>query len=119
MIFSFRKRFMNLAPSRPPAVATQNEAAPRTKILMELEVRNTEACVEAPTVRPKMMVTMSIKGLEAVFCKRFTTPDSLMILPKNSMPNSGRAVGLMKVVRMRPTMGNMIFSVLFTIQSLV
>ena len=62
------------------------------------------------------MVTMSINGLEAVFCKRFTTPDSLMILPKNSIPSSGRAVGLMKVVRMRPTMGNMIFSVLFTIR---
>ena len=85
-----------------------------TKIKMDSLVRNTSACVEAPTVRPNKIVTISIKDVLAVFANLFVTPLSFNRLPKNNIPNSGRAPGEINVVRIKATMGNMIFSVLLT-----
>jgi hypothetical protein len=66
-LFSFeRKRFITLAKMTPPAVATINERAPRMKIRIDSGERKTSACVEAPTVRPRMMVTISMSELRAV-----------------------------------------------------
>ena len=113
---SLQKRFISLAPHTPPNVATANEQAPKAKMMSESTVKNTSAWVEAPTVRPNNMVTMSMSGLAAVLARRFVTPLSFNRLPKNSIPKSGSADGLMKVVSNKPTIGKMTFSVLPTIR---
>ena len=74
LILFLLKRFMALADNTPAAVAMAKAAAPRTKISKESGVRNLEASVEVPTVKPKSMVTMSIKAVRAVFANRSVTP---------------------------------------------
>ncbi len=59
-----------------------NAMNPRKKIKMVWGVRNCEACVEAPTVRPRRMVTMSVRALLAVLARRVVTPHSRNRLPK-------------------------------------
>ena len=56
------------------------------------------------------VVTMSMSGPPAVAARRLVTPLSLRRLPKKSMPRSGRPLGTMNAVQMKPTMGKMIFS---------
>ena len=73
-------------------------------------VRNCDAWVEAPTVIPSKMVTMSVRAFEAVLARRVVTPHSRSRLPKKSMPSRGRPEGTTKQVRSMPTMGNTIFS---------
>ena len=92
-------------------VAITNDAAPNPNIITDLGVRNVVACVEAPTVRPNNMVTISIKELAAVLAKRRVTPLSFNKLPKNSIPNKGRPEGTKNVVNNIPAIGNNIFSV--------
>ena len=53
LIFCFRNRFMNLANSRPEAVAMLKATAPRAKMPTDLGLRKTSPWVEAPTVRPR------------------------------------------------------------------
>ena len=89
----------------------QKAQNPRKKMKMVFSVRNSEACVEAPTVTPSRMVMASVSGPLAVSARRRVTPLSFSRLPKNSIPSSGRADGTRKQVSSRPTMGKMIFSV--------
>ena len=93
-----------------------NDKAPNPKINNDSFVRNTSACVEAPTVRPNNIVTISMRALLAVLARRFVTPLSLRRLPKNNIPSNGNAEGLMNVVKRRPTIGKHTFSVLLTIR---
>ena len=98
----------------PPAVATINDKAPSTKIRIDSPVRKTSACVEAPTVRPRIIVTISIRAFLEVSAKRRVTPLSFRIFPKKSIPNKGNALGEINVVSKRPIIGNSIFSSLVT-----
>jgi len=111
---SLKNKFMILAKISPPAVAIINESAPKIKISMDYEVRNTFDCVEAPTVNPRSIVTISIKEFLAVFASLSVTPDSFNIFPKKSMPNNGNALGEINVVNNKPIIGNIIFSSLDT-----
>ena len=95
----------------PEAVAIIKAIAPRAKILMVLNVRNSEACVEQPTVRPSSITTMSFRAAPAVFARRVVLPLSFSRLPKNSIPSRGRPDGTMNVVSKRPMMGKRIRSV--------
>ena len=107
----FKKRLNIFTKSTPEAVAIKKDAAPRPKIHKESVVRNSEACVEAPTVRPNKMVMVSISGPLAVLAKRRVTPLSFNRLPKNSIPNKGKPEGTRKQVNNKPMMGNITFSV--------
>ena len=95
----------------PDAVAITNDNAPRAKILIESSVRNSDACVEAPTVRPNRIVIVSINGPLAVLAKRRVTPLSFNRLPKNSIPSKGRPEGTRKHVSNKPMIGKITFSV--------
>ena len=107
---SLQNRFMNLVNRTPHAVAIMNESRPRKNIFMEVAVRNTSACVEHPTVTPMRMVTTSMSGPRAVSASRFVTPLSFRRLPKKSIPSRGIPDGTISAVRMKPTIGKMIFS---------
>ena len=75
MLSFFKKRLKSLTNSTPDAVAMMNDKAPRAKILIESKVRNSDACVEAPTVRPNRIVIVSISGpLAAVSYTHLTLP---------------------------------------------
>ena len=80
------------------------------KIHTERHCRNWSAWVEAPTVRPIRMVTTSISGPLAVLARRLVTPDSLIRLPKKSIPSSGIPDGTMKAVSRKPMIGKSFFS---------
>lgn len=113
--FSFlpfgKKRFISLTNKIPLADAMMKARAPRAKILMVFNVRNSEAWVEQPTVRPRRITTISFKLLLAVLASRVVFPLSFRRFPKNSIPNNGKPDGTMKVVRSRPMIGKRIFSV--------
>ena len=111
---SGRNRFMNLAKLTPKVVAITKDARPRPKMRTERPVRNTSAWVDAPTVRPMSVVTTSISDPPAVAARRFVTPLSFRRFPKNSIPSSGRPLGTMKAVQIKPMMGNTIFSLWLT-----
>ena len=98
-------------------VATTNAQNPRKKMKIVSLVRNSDACVEAPTVIPRMMVTISVMALLAVLAKRVVTPLSRRRFPKNSMPSRGSPDGTKKHVRMSPKMGNKIFSFCETLRA--
>ena len=70
------------------------------------------ACVEAPTVNPMSIVTISMSGPPAVVARRLVTPLSFNRFPRKSMPSRGRPEGTRKQVSRRPIIGNMIFSLL-------
>ena len=53
---------------------------------------------------------MSIKAPFAVSANLFVTPLSFRIFPKNNIPKSGNADGVIKQVNIKPTIGNKIFS---------
>ena len=95
-------------------VATMKAQAPMAKMKMVFMVRNSEACVEQPTVRPSSITTISFRALPAVFAKRVVLPDSFKRFPKNSIPSSGRPEGTMKVVSSKPIIGNRMRSVWLT-----
>ena len=105
---------VHMANKTPPAVATIKEKAPNTKMRIDSGVRKVEACVEAPTVTPSRIVTISIIEVRAVSANRSVTIDSLRRLPKNNIPSSGSAAGVMNVVSKSPMIGNSTFSVLET-----
>ena len=105
-----RSRLKSLTKSTPDDEAIMKAMNPRKKMNIVCGVRNCEACVDAPTVIPRSIVTMSVSALEAVLARRVVTPHSRRRLPKNSIPSSGRPEGTTKHVRSMPTMGNMIFS---------
>ncbi len=63
---------------------------PRKKIKIVCGCEELRSLVEAPTVMPSRMVTMSVKALLAVLARRVVTPHSRRRLPKNSMPSRGR-----------------------------
>ncbi len=109
LIFSFEKRFMSLAKSRPLAVAMAKEKAPMAKMARDWGRRKVSAWVLAPTVKPRRIVTMSIMGPRAVRARRSVTPLSFRMFPKKSIPSSGRAPGAMNEHTARPTMGKRIF----------
>jgi len=111
---SFRKRLIILTNITPPKVATINEMAPIIKISSDFAVKKVVAWVEAPTVSPIRMVTISIRGPLAVSASLLVTVLSLSRFPKNSIPKSGSPEGTMKAVRRIPTIGNKIFSSLVT-----
>ena len=95
---SFRNRLKNFTNSTPPQVAITNEIAPSTKMPIDLAVRKVVACVEAPTVKPIRIVTMSMSGPFAVSAKRLVTVLSFSRLPKNNIPSSGRPDGTRRQV---------------------
>ncbi len=95
-------------------MAIIKEAAPNAKIPTDFGVKKVVACVEAPTVSPIKIVTMSIIGPLAVSAKRLVTVLSFSKLPKKSIPNNGIPLGTIKVVSIKPTIGNRIFSSLET-----
>ena len=103
--FSFlpfgKKRFISLTNKIPLADAMMKARAPRAKILMVFNVRNSEAWVEQPTVRPRRITTISFKLLLAVLASRVVFPLSFRRFPKNSIPSKGKPDGTMKVVRSR------------------
>ena len=105
-----RNRLNTLTKSTPDIEAMINAIAPRKKIFSVSKVKNSEACVDAPTVRPSSITMMSLRALLAVLARRVVTPLSRSRLPKKSMPSNGRADGTTKQVRSKPTIGNMIFS---------
>ena len=100
--FSFlpfgKKRFISLTNKIPLADAMMKARAPRAKILMVFNVRNSEAWVEQPTVRPRRITTISFKLLLAVLASRVVFPLSFRRFPKNSIPSNGKPDGTMKVV---------------------
>ena len=100
----------NFTKITPEAEAMMNAMKPRAKMKIVSLVRNVEAWVEAPTVMPSRMVTMSVRALEAVLASRVVTPHSRSRLPKKSIPSRGIPEGTTKQVRSRPTIGKMIFS---------
>ncbi len=112
LIFLFlgRMRLKSFTNSTPLLEAITKAMKPRKKMKIVCGVRNCEACVDAPTVMPRRMVTMSVSAFEAVFARRVVTPHSRSRLPKKSMPSRGRPEGTTKQVRSMPTMGKMIFS---------
>ncbi len=73
-------------------------------------LRKVVACVDAPTVIPIRIVTISIKVPFAVSANLFVTPLSLRIFPKNNIPNKGSALGVSKDVNINPTIGKSTFS---------
>ena len=87
-----------------------NAMNPRAKMKMVSFVRNVDACVDAPTVIPRRIVTMSVNAFDAVLAKRLVTPHSRRRFPKKSIPSSGRPEGTTKHVRSIPMMGKRIFS---------
>ena len=99
-----------LTNNTPEAEAMINAMKPKAKIPSVLGVKNSDACVDAPTVIPNRIVTMSHKGPLAVLAKREVTPLSRSKLPKNNIPNNGRPEGTKKQVSSNPIMGNIIFS---------
>ena len=103
-------RLNSLTKHTPDAEAMMNAMKPRQKMKMVSLVRNVVAWVEAPTVMPRRIVTMSVRALDAVFARRVVTPHSRSRLPKKSIPSRGRPEGTTKQVRSMPTMGKMIFS---------
>lgn len=109
-IFCFRNMFMILAKITPDAVAIEKAMEPRKNIPRDLGVRKTSAWVLQPTVNPKKMVAVSMMADCAVLARRLTTPHSLIKLPKNNMPSSGRAVGARKQQSKTPATGNINFS---------
>ena len=84
---------------------------------MVLRVRNSDACVEQPTVKPSNITTMSFKLLPAVLARRVVLPLSFKRFPKNNIPNSGNPDGTMNVVRSKPMIGKRIFSVCDTVRA--
>ena len=113
--FSFlpfgRKRFISFTKRIPLAEAMMNARAPRAKILMVFRVRNSDAWVEQPTVKPSSITTMSFRLLPAVLASLVVFPLSFRRFPKKSIPSNGRPDGTMKVVSSKPTIGKRIFSV--------
>ena len=113
--FSFlsfgRNRFISLTNRTPEAVAMAKAKAPMMKMNTVFMVRNSDACVEQPTVRPSSMTTMSFSAAPAVLARRVVLPDSFSKLPKNSMPSKGRPEGTMNVVSSSPIMGKRMRSV--------
>ena len=61
-----------------------------TETMAKLPVRNSEACVEQPTVRPRSITTALLRELVAVSTRRFVLPHSFSRLPKNSVTTSPR-----------------------------
>ena len=80
------------------------------KIFTEFPVRNLSAWVEAPTVSPIKVVTVSTIGPLATSARRRVTPLSLSRFPKKSMPSKGSPEGTMKAVSRKPMTGKKIFS---------
>jgi len=80
-------------------------------IFIDEEVKNTSACVEAPTQIPIIIVHISISAVDAVFANLVVTPLSLRRLPKKSIPRRGIAAGTIIAVITKPAIGNIIFSV--------
>ena len=105
-----RKRLNSFTESTPALEAMINAQKPRPNIRRVSVVRNLSAWVDAPTVSPRRIVTMSVIAFEAVFASRVVTPLSRSRFPKKSIPRSGSPEGTTKQVRIRPTMGNIIFS---------
>lgn len=105
-----RKMFMNFTKRIPVDEAMMNAKAPRRNMNTVFIVKNSLACVEHPTVRPRRTTTTSLRALPAVFANRVVLPDSLRRFPKKSIPRSGRPDGTMKVVSSNPMIGNMILS---------
>ena len=87
-----------------------NAMNPSAKMKIVSSVRNSDAWVDAPTVIPRSIVTMSVRALLAVLARRLVTPHSRSRLPKKSIPSNGIPEGTTKQVSRSPTMGKMIFS---------
>ena len=117
LIFSLRKRFMNLASSTPPALPQPKAKMPIAMILMVCQVRKVLAVAVAPTQTPRKMVTMFISSFWAVLSRRSVTPHSCIRLPSIRQPTRGAAEGTSRATKMVTTKGKMIFSVLETLRS--
>ena len=109
-----KNRFISFTKQTPLAVATMKAHAPTTKMNKVFSVRNSLACVEQPTVRPRSITTMSLRAEPAVFAKRVVLPDSFRRFPKKSIPSRGRPEGTMNVVRSNPMIGKRMRSVWLT-----
>ena len=114
LIFSFRKRFISLASSTPPAVPKPKATTPMHMILMVSQARKVLAVAVAPTEMPRKMVTMFISSFWAVLFRRSTTPLSLNRLPSIRQAISGPAEGTSRATNTVTTMGKRIFSRLDT-----
>ena len=103
--------FISFTKHTPLMVATMKAQAPMAKMKMVFMVRNSEAWVEHPTVKPNSITTISLRALPAVLARRVVLPDSFRRLPKKSIPSRGRPEGTMKVVSRSPMMGKRMRSV--------
>ena len=101
---------MNFTNSTPELDAMTNERAPRMKIMMVFQVRNSLAWVEQPTVRPSSITIASLRAEPAVLAKRVVLVLSFSRFPK-SIPSSGSPDGTRNAVSSNPTMGKMMRSV--------
>ena len=114
LIFSLRKRFMNLAKSTPPALPKPNATIPIARIINVCRLRKLAPVAVAPTERPRKMTTMFINSFCAVLDRRSTTPHSFIRLPSIRHPISGAADGRMRATIAVMMIGKTIFSVLDT-----
>jgi len=72
ILLSFFKIKLNIFTKiTPEAVAITNDKAPNPNIFSESTVRNSEACVEAPTVNPNKMVMDHARFLPNGGLRRF------------------------------------------------
>ena len=110
LILSLKTIFINLAKITPEAVAMQKAPAPSANILIESGVRNRLASVEAPTVNPNTMVTISMKAVRAVEANRSVTAHSFSKLPKNKKPRRFIEPGAIKPVIIKANIGNRILN---------
>ena len=114
LIFSFRKRFMILASSTPPAVPKPKATTPIARICRVCTLRKVVAVAVAPTETPRKITTMFISSLAEVLVSRSTTPDSLNRLPSIRQAIRGAAEGTSRATNTVTTTGKTIFSRLLT-----
>ena len=98
LLSPFRKRFNSFANKTPPAVLKQNATRPNARIASVSPFRNFSPSIVAPTMSPRKIVTMLIRGPLAVLLSRCVTPDSRIRLPNISMPISGPLAGMNSTV---------------------
>ena len=99
LLAGLRSRLKSFPDRTPVLDAIMKAAKPSPNISRVSVLRNLSAWVDAPTVRPSRMVTISVMALLAVLARRVVTPLSLSRLPKKSMPSSGMPEGTTKQVR--------------------
>ena len=82
----------NFANKTPEPVAIQKAIAPKPKILSDSGVKNLSAWVDAPTVKPKIITTVSITTVLAVLDGAKADPSNFLIMHAMA-PNVAGVIG--------------------------